>query len=211
MTVQRVKEELKRFLSERGIELSSDQVKLLDFYRMLILDWSERINIVSKGDVERLEEIHFADSIAPQSLIPEGSKVADWGSGGGLPGIPLAIARPDIHVTLIESRHNKAAFLNKASKELGLKNLALFPERGERLDESFEVITVRAVGRIKELLPLIASYLEAKGMTLFYKGTDVDSEMDEAKKLSERMALSIRQEEVVLPSGRTSKYILFCK
>lgn len=206
-----MKEELKRFLSERGIELSSDQVKLLDFYRMLILDWSERINIVSKGDVERLEEIHFADSIAPQSLIPEGSKVADWGSGGGLPGIPLAIARPDIHVTLIESRHNKAAFLNKASKELGLKNLALFPERGERLDESFEVITVRAVGRIKELLPLIASHLEAKGMTLFYKGTDVDSEMDKAKKLSERMALSIRQEEVVLPSGRTSKYILFCK
>lgn len=201
-------QQLEKFLTSKGIILLTDQQDKLKRYKELILDASRRINLVSKGDLERLEELHFADSLAPIDLIPQGSRLADWGSGAGLPGIPLAIARPDIHVTLIESRQKKAAFLLRVIRELQPANLELFPDRGENLEKRFDLITVRAIGTIIEVLPVVINHLEENGGVLFYKGPGGRAELDEADLLIERYGLKSRMESLVLPCGEGRTYIL---
>jgi len=200
--------QLERFLTSKGIMLLADQRDKLKRYKELILDASKNINLVSKGDLERLEELHFADSLAPVNMIPADSKLADWGSGAGLPGIPLAIARPDLEVMLVESRQKKAAFLLRVIRELGLSNLSLFPDRGENLEERFDLITVRAIGTIIEVLPIVVDHLEENGGVLFYKGPGGRVELDEADLLIERYGLKSRMESLVLPCGEGRTYIL---
>jgi len=200
--------QLERFLASKGIMLLADQQDKLKRYKELILDASKNINLVSKGDLERLEELHFADSLAPVNMIPADSKLADWGSGAGLPGIPLAIARPDIKVTLVESKQKKAAFLLRVIGELQQTNLEVFPDRGENLEERFDLITVRAIGTIIEVLPIVVDHLEENGGVLFYKGPGIDEELDDARNLIEELHFKSKQEEAILPSGEKRRYLL---
>ncbi|TET22517.1 MAG: 16S rRNA (guanine(527)-N(7))-methyltransferase RsmG [Candidatus Stahlbacteria bacterium] len=200
--------QLEKFLTSKGIILLTNQQDKLKRYKELILDASKSINLVSRGDLSRLEELHFADSLAPLELISRKAKVADWGSGAGLPGIPLAIARPDLEVTLVESRQKKAGFLIRVKRELALENVSVFPDRGENLEERFDLITVRAIGTIIEVLPVVVDHLEEKGGVLFYKGPGGRAELDEANLLIERYGLKSRMESLVLPCGEGRTYIL---
>ncbi len=200
--------QLERFLTSKGIMLLADQRDKLKRYKELILDASKNINLVSKGDLERLEELHFADSLAPVNMIPADSKLADWGSGAGLPGIPLAIARPDLEVTLVESKQKKAAFLLRVIGELQPTNLEVFPDRGENLEERFDLITVRAIGTIIEVLPIVVDHLEENGGVLFYKGALWKEELDEAREVIVRYGLREKVDAVLLPCGEGRTYIL---
>ncbi len=199
---------LVEFFKCRGIDLTVEQTRLLDEYKRLLIESSARTNLLSSGDLEKIEETHFADSIAAESFIPHGARVADWGSGAGLPGIPLAITKPDIHMTLVESRQAKAGFLLKAIKELGLVNTRVFPADGATLKERFDIVTVRAVGTIKKILPILLKKLAEGGGLLLYKGPGLDKEIKEASAIIERSGLRTRIEEVTLPSGRTSRHLL---
>ncbi|MEA3310606.1 MAG: 16S rRNA (guanine(527)-N(7))-methyltransferase RsmG [candidate division WOR-3 bacterium] len=200
--------QLEKFLTSKGIMLLADQRDKLKRYKELILDASKSINLVSRGDLSRLEELHFADSLAPVNMIPADSKLADWGSGAGLPGIPLAIARPDLEVMLVESRQKKAAFLIRVKRELALENVSVFPDRGENLEKRFDLIAVRAIGTIIEVLPIVVDHLEEKGGVLFYKGPGGRAELDAADLLIERYGLKSRMESLVLPCGEGRTYIL---
>ncbi|MBN2380819.1 16S rRNA (guanine(527)-N(7))-methyltransferase RsmG [candidate division WOR-3 bacterium] len=199
---------LERFLLEHGIELSVEQKALLDRYRAIFLEVSEKINLISAADRNLLEEVHFADSFAPIDLIPNGIKLADWGSGGGLPGIPLAIARPDIHVTLVESRQKKASFLLRVINELKIPNLSLFPDRAEKLTVHFDFITIRAIGKIKEVLPKALVHLSEEGGVLFYKGPGLPAEFDEARRLIDWHGLMKKERKLILPLGEERRYLL---
>lgn len=201
-------QQLEKFLRSKRIILLTNQQYKLKRYKELILDASKSINLVSRGDLSRLEEVHFADSLAPLDLIPRNAKVADWGAGGGLPGIPLAIARPDIHVTLIESRQKKAAFLLRVIRKLQLANLDVFPDRGENLEKHFDLITVRAIGTIIEVLPAVVDHLEARGAVLFYKGPRLEEEMRKAQPLLKSYGLREKLECTLLPSGEKRRYLL---
>jgi len=197
---------LERFLARLGIRLSPKQKKLLARYRDMLVDASQRINLVSSGDRGRLDTLHFADSLGASGLVPQGAAVADWGSGGGLPGVPLAIARPDIRMTLVEARRKKAAFLLRVVRELGVGNLRLFPDRGENLKERFELVTVRAVGKIKVLLPTLIEHLTAKGAVLFYKGPGLEDELDPV--FLAKLGFGHKTQTVILPSGVERRYLL---
>lgn len=197
-----------RFLAGRGVILKDEQKERFERYHSLIIEASKRLNLVSPGDLTRLEELHFADSLAPLKLIPNNARVADWGSGAGLPGIPIAIARPDIDVTLVESRQRKAAFLERARRELGLANLRVFPERGEMLEDCFDIVTVRAVGRIIEILEELILHLTEKGSILFYKGPALTQELAEAENLIRRHGLKAVEERVFLPAGEDRRYLV---
>jgi 16S rRNA (guanine527-N7)-methyltransferase len=203
-----VKSELEGFLKTRGVQLSAYQEDKLSRYRDLLFETSESLNLLSARDRLRIEDVHFADSLAPLGLIPKDIKAADWGSGGGLPGIPLAIVRSDIHVTLVESRQKKAAFLSRAIKELELPNLELFPDRGENLQEDFELITVRAIGTIKEILPLVERHLSENGAVLFYKGLRLEEELRDARELIEKLGFKKHEERILLPIGEERRYLL---
>ena len=132
------KSELLDWLHLKYNLLSEEQVGQLGEYGDLLGDATERMGIVSRHDRERLFTRHIRESLLPElvNAIGESARVLDIGSGGGLPGIPLAIVRPDIQVTLLEARNSKVAFLERVKLALGLKNVAVRAGRMEEISGS---------------------------------------------------------------------------
>ncbi len=120
-----------------------------DEYLALILRWNARINLTAVRDPQEILSRHFLESIACARNLPTGiGSLLDLGSGAGFPGIPIALCRPEMRVTLAESQGKKAAFLREAVRMLGL-NSSVFGERAENLTEQFDCVTLRAVDRMK--------------------------------------------------------------
>lgn len=140
-------------------------------YLALLDKWNRVYNLTAVRDVERMVSHHVLDSLA---VVPffQGETVLDVGSGGGLPGIPLAIARPELQVTLIDSIAKKTAFLLQAKTELGLANLQVVTRRVEdfKPETKFDVITSRAFSDLKEFVTLTRHLLAPTGHWLAMKG-----------------------------------------
>jgi 16S rRNA (guanine527-N7)-methyltransferase len=146
------------------------EAKLLD-YLALLDKWNRVYNLTAVRDPERMVSHHLLDSLATVPFF-QGESALDVGSGGGLPGIPLAIARPALRVTLIDSIAKKTAFLLQVKAELGLSNLAVVTGRVEdyRPDARFDVITSRAFSDLKEFVTLTRHLLKPSGHWLAMKG-----------------------------------------
>ena len=120
----------------------------LDAFGALVRHWNAAYSLVSRRDVARLETRHIADSL---SLVPwvEGARLGDVGSGAGFPGIPLAIAGPHWHVTLVERSEKKARFLRQVLIELAIENAEVVAQDARQLDPAtpFDTVTARAVAK----------------------------------------------------------------
>lgn len=145
-------------------------------------------NLVSPSALEVLWERHVLESVALAALLPSstsGARVLDVGSGGGFPGLVIAIMRSDLSVTLLESRQKKADFLRTTSQELGLRTLVL-QGRAEELARqpehraSFDVVTARAVAPMQRLLPWTLPFLVPGGLLYAVKGARWQEELDAA-------------------------------
>ncbi len=151
------------------------EAKLLA-YLALLDKWNRVYNLTAVREVERMVSHHLLDSLAAVPFFQGGDsdliRVLDVGSGGGLPGIPLAIARPELQVTLIDSIAKKTAFLLQAKAELGLANLNVVTGRVEdcRPETGFDVITSRAFSDLKEFVTLTRHLLRPAGRWLAMKG-----------------------------------------
>jgi 16S rRNA (guanine527-N7)-methyltransferase len=151
------------------------EAKLLD-YLALLDKWNRVYNLTAVRDTERMVSHHVLDSLAAVPYFQGGCadliRVLDVGSGGGLPGIPLAIARPELQVTLIDSIAKKTAFLLQAKAELGLANLNVVTSRVEdfRPSTGFDIITSRAFSDLKEFVTLTRHLLKPGGHWLAMKG-----------------------------------------
>jgi 16S rRNA (guanine527-N7)-methyltransferase len=146
------------------------EAKLLD-YLALLDKWNRVYNLTAVRDTERMVSHHVLDSLAAVPFF-QGETVLDVGSGGGLPGIPLAIARPELQVTLIDSIAKKTAFLLQAKAELGLANVQVVTGRVEdfRPPTGFDIITSRAFSDLKEFVTLTRHLLKPSGHWLAMKG-----------------------------------------
>jgi len=128
---------------------SATQVKF-EQYLSLILRWNARMNLTAIRDPKEILSRHFVESIACARYLPVGiTTLLDFGTGAGFPGIPIALCRPEIAVTLCESQTKKAAFLQEAVRALGL-NSPVFAQRAEKLDKQFDAVTLRAVDRMEQ-------------------------------------------------------------
>ena len=150
----------------------------LDAFTDLLLRWNARINLVADRDAEAVRTRHIADSLQLLPLLPEGDgPVGDLGSGGGFPGLVLAIVshRP-FH--LVESDRRKAAFLTEAAARLGLAHVQVHPVRIEaaRLPP-LAALTARALAPLSDLLPHAARLLAPGGVALFPKGRTAEDEL----------------------------------
>jgi len=157
-------EQLRSLVAEAGIgPLSSEQLDRFAIYLSLFVRWNTRINLSSVRDPHAILSRHFVESIACTCALPIGiTSLLDFGSGGGLPGIPIAICRPEIAVTLAESHGKKAAFLHEAVRELGLA-ASVFDGRAETLAARFDCVTLRAVDKMAKGVAFAGQLVNADG------------------------------------------------
>lgn len=116
--------------------------------------WNSQINVISRKDIEHLYEKHILHSLAINKFIrfSEGSEILDIGTGGGFPGIPLAIMQPEVQFTLTDSIGKKIKVVNEISTAIGLKNITAIHTRSEAVKQKFDFVVSRAVADLSELL-----------------------------------------------------------
>lgn len=166
-----MEQQLKAGIAALGLGLPEGAETKLLAYLALLDKWNRVYNLTAVREPGRMVSHHLLDSLAAVPYF-QGGTVLDVGSGGGLPGIPLAIARPELQVTLIDSIAKKTAFLLQAKAELGLSNLNVVTSRVEdyRSDAGFDVITSRAFSDLKEFVLLTRHLLAPGGHWLAMKG-----------------------------------------
>ena len=179
--LQRIEEGLNDLLPDFDAEAPR---RLAMYYEMLV-DWNSRMNLTGDTDFDVVLDRHFWDSLAPlqqEALFPKDITLADVGSGAGFPGLPLAIVRQDLQVTLIDSLSKRIGFLNAVSKELGLCNVKTIHARAEdagRLPEcreGFDRVTARAVAPLPVLCELLLPFACVGGKVVAYKGPAAQEE-----------------------------------
>lgn len=170
------------------ITLTEHQIAQLSRYLDLLLAANEKMNLTRIESRAAAEVGHVGDALTLLPYLPpDPHRIADVGSGGGVPGIPLAIARPDAKVLLIESTQKKAAFLKTAIDELGLKNISVSSLRAEEVGnsnarETFDVVTARAVGAMIFLVEWCLPLVKKGGTLLAMKGARITEELPAALK-----------------------------
>ena len=155
-----------------GLRLSSETLERLEHYLDLLEKWNAVINLTAVRDRERMITLHLLDSLTVAPSLTGKSRLLDVGSGGGMPGIPLAIACPFLSVTLLEPNQKKAAFLRQVKLELGLDQVSVIAERVEQwaCPELFDVIVSRAFSDLPDFVAGAGHLLAAGGVLIAMKG-----------------------------------------
>ena len=164
-------------------DLSDRQKDQFNQLKDLYLDWNSKINVISRKDMEHFYEHHVLHSLAIAKyfeLLP-GMKVMDLGTGGGFPGIPLAILFPDTDFYLIDGTGKKITVVNAVKDAIGLQNVVAEHKRAEEVKEKFDVVTGRAVMTLPEIANLAGNKLRIRGDVeaggiLYLKGGDLQDE-----------------------------------
>ena len=179
-------------------DLSDLQKKQIEELQSLYADWNSKINVISRKDMESFYEHHVLHSMSIAKVIQftKGTKVLDVGTGGGFPGIPLAILFPDVQFHLVDSIGKKIKVVNEVSAALGLKNVRTSHARAEEIHDRYDFVVSRAVTRLNQFYPWVANKFSKKSHNtldngiLYLKGIDLTEEFDELGKPYQLFALS---------------------
>jgi 16S rRNA (guanine527-N7)-methyltransferase len=169
-----------------GLDVSRETLERLNLYLDLLRRWNSKINLVAKATLEDAVERHFNDSAQLVTLCPEFSgHWVDLGSGGGFPGLVVAILLHEIHpstrITLIESDLRKATFLRTVLRETAVSGLVLTTRIEATGPQCADILSARALAPLPRLLDLAHRHLSGTGMALFMKGESWEKEMDAAR------------------------------
>lgn len=175
-------ERLHQGIEQLGLALPAGAEDKLHAYLALLAKWNRTYNLTAVRDERAMVSQHLLDSLVVLPHLADSVEInslADVGSGGGLPGIPLAIARPQLAVALIETSHKKASFLQQVKIELRLENVSVHCARVEDMSESqlFEVVISRAFSSLAEFVRLSAHLLAPGGRLLAMKGVHPHQEI----------------------------------
>jgi 16S rRNA (guanine527-N7)-methyltransferase len=159
-------------INEMGLDLSAAQQDQLMDYLALMAKWNSVYNLTSLRDPMQMVTHHLLDSLAAVPAFTGAKNVLDVGAGGGLPGIVLAIARPDMKVSMVDTVHKKTAFLTQVKAELGLANVTVYTARVEQLQvpDKFDVITSRAFADLSDFVNWSGHLLAQGGQFIALKG-----------------------------------------
>lgn len=170
---------IQRALRDFQLTVNGEQLVKIQQYMKILLAWNEKINLTAIRDPLEILYRHFCESMYGAHVIPmENCRLADVGAGGGFPGIPLKIIRPDLHLFLIESNIKKATFLAEVSRELGLTDTRVLVSRYEELSEEvtpLDLVCARALGDFGPFLDWCGpNEVGAGKVALWVGGRDLD-------------------------------------
>lgn len=197
--------------SNIGVSFEAGEVERLGRYLAMLLAANTRMNLTAVTDTDDAWTKHILDSLTLLPVLaelPDNARIADVGSGGGAPAIPLAIVMPSARFTLIESTAKKAAFLRAAIDVLGLPNAEVVNDRAESLGAhpslhraAYDAVTARAVGRLAVLAELCVPLAKVGGVIALIKGQKADEELAEAKQALHMLHAS-HMGTIDTPTGR---------
>ena len=187
---------LKEAIAALNIACDERTAERIAVYHELLSDWNTRMNLTGDTDFETSLDRHYTDCLAPlkyAQLFPQNASLIDVGSGAGFPGLPLAIARPDLQVTLLDSLMKRITFLSAVVEELGLENVRLVHSRAEdggrdaKLREHFDLAVARAVASAPVLLEYLLPFVKVGGRALMWKGPGVRDELIQAANAARKL------------------------
>ena len=187
-------------MEKLGHRLNARKIGAFERYLYELRRVNHALHIVSANDLERIPSRHFLDSLMPEvkGVLPRGGMIVDIGSGGGFPGIPLAIFLADTHFVTVESNQKKCAFQNLVRRALSLDNLRVCNDRMEQLAERlpgrtaysmYDGALARAVGSISQLVEWSGPILIPGGKLVCYKGPDPEAEIESAAAVMEEQSM----------------------
>jgi 16S rRNA (guanine527-N7)-methyltransferase len=167
---------LERGIAALGVQLPAGAVERLLDYQALLARWNATYNLTAIRDPMEMVSRHLVDSLAILPYV-KGQSLADLGTGPGLPGIPLAMARPELQVLLVDSNGKKVRFLREAIRSLKLENVRAVQSRVEEVEGQFDCITARAFASLEDMLAWGGHLLTKDGIWLAMKGRHPDEEL----------------------------------
>ena len=191
---------IRKYFGKKFTEEQLEQFAALDeLYR----DWNSKINVISRKDIDMLYEHHVLHSLAIANVIRfrEGTKILDFGTGGGFPGIPLAIAFPDCHFTMIDGTGKKIRVAQEVANAIGLRNTEIVHRRGEEEKGLYQFVVSRAVMPLPDLMKIVRKNIGGKQQNslpngvIVLKGGNIENEIRPFKHLIDTLEISSFFEE----------------
>lgn len=194
-------------IRQLGLDINQQQHDQLLDYLALLFKWNSVYNLTSVRDPMQMVTHHVLDSLAAVPAFKDARNVLDVGAGGGLPGIVMAIARPDMKVSLIDTVHKKTAFLTQVKAELGLANVTVYTNRVEQLQVStpFDVITSRAFADLSDFVNWSGHLLAEGGQFIALKGTAPE---DEQKRVPDPWKVT-KLQVLEVPKLQAERHLVF--
>ena len=187
-------EEILKYFPDITEKQKQQYAALYDLYK----DWNEKINVISRKDIENLYTHHVLHSLAIAKTLSfrPGTKVLDFGTGGGFPGIPLAIMFPEVEFKMIDGTGKKIRVVNEVASAIGLENINAVHLRGEEEKGKYDFVVSRAVTPLPDLMKIIKKNFLKEGRNslpnglICLKGGNVEGEMKPYRKIAEAMEIS---------------------
>lgn len=181
MQNERFEQALLANMSAFGVELSPDAVARLATYYSLLTRWNERLHLVAPCSPEEFATRHVLESLILLEHLPHGAKIADVGSGGGLPIVPCLIVRADLEATLIESSQKKVVFLREVLREVG-RAASIIPQRFEDVEApAVQFVTCRALDRFIPQTPRLKAWAPNGSTLLLFGGEELKEKLPNAE------------------------------
>lgn len=196
-------------LARRELTLPAPQAELLERYARLLWDWNTKLNLTRHTDWDRLVDRDVVDSLELAKLLAEDERVLDVGTGGGVPGIVLAIVRPDLHVSLVDSVGKKARAVEDIVRQLGLDTpVYQAAVRDHMGSDWYDTLTVRAVASLDKLLGWFKGKWGSFGRLLLVKGPGWVEERNQARHKGLLHGLELRRRATYLMPGTGSESVI---
>jgi 16S rRNA (guanine527-N7)-methyltransferase len=201
--------ELKEQLAATQTPVADEQVELLDLYRRMLWSWNEQMNLTRHTTMEKFVGRDVVDSYELTKLLEQGERVLDVGTGGGVPGIVVAILRPDLNVSLCDSTQKKARAAEAIVADLGVP-VRVYPNRAEEILEitTFDTLVARALAPLPKVLGWLRPHLDAFDRLLMIKGRSWVDERSEARQAGLMRGLQLRKAATYVAPGSGAESVI---
>lgn len=219
-----MKEKIRSLLERNGITASPELPERLEIYLRLLKEWNARMDLIADTPDDEILDRHFADSLMAlkAGLVPDHARWIDIGTGAGFPGLPLAMAKTDIRVTLMDAQQKRLNFLQAVIDETGITNAVTVHARAEEgarnpeFREQFDIASARAVAPLNTLTEYLLPFVRIGGAALCWKGPALQDELEAGRRsahlLGGRLEMPVfcriagrDWEHTILPIRKTEK------